>query len=114
MCLRAVEEPPVFSVLQQQIGVDEEDGGIVKASAVLLQYSSSFICFAVFVCVSVCECVCALIFCPRVSVCIPLCALCMFSCAHKLFFGALMRHLLKFITQERSLKWRFHIPFQRK
>ena len=47
MCLRAVEEPPVFSVLQQQIGVDEEDGGIVKASAVLLQYSSSIICFVI-------------------------------------------------------------------
>ena len=47
MCLRAVEEPPVLSVLQQQVGVDEEDGGIVKASAVLLQYSSSFICFVI-------------------------------------------------------------------
>ena len=47
MCLRAVKKPPVLSVFQQQIGVDEEDGGIVKASAVLLQYSSNFICFVI-------------------------------------------------------------------
>ena len=30
------EEPPVCSVLQQEVGVDEEDGGVVKAGAVLL------------------------------------------------------------------------------
>ena len=30
------EEPPVRSVLQQEVGVDEEDGGVVKAGAVLL------------------------------------------------------------------------------
>ena len=36
MGLRAVEEPPVLPVLQQQVGVDEQDRGVVQAGAVLL------------------------------------------------------------------------------
>ena len=36
MRLCGEEEPPVCSVLQQQVGVDEEDGGVIKTGAVLL------------------------------------------------------------------------------
>ena len=39
MSLRAVEEPPVLPVLQQQVGVDEQDRGVVQAGAVLLQFT---------------------------------------------------------------------------
>ena len=31
-----VEEPPVLPVLQQQVCVDEQDGGIVQTGAILL------------------------------------------------------------------------------
>ena len=37
MSLGAVEEPPVLPVLQQEVGVDEQDRGVVKAGAVLLK-----------------------------------------------------------------------------
>ena len=36
MRLGAVEEPPVLPVLQQEVGVDEQDGRIVQTGAVLL------------------------------------------------------------------------------
>ena len=39
MCLGAVEEPPVLPVLQQQVGVDEQDRGVVQAGAVLLKFT---------------------------------------------------------------------------
>ena len=35
--LRGEEEPPVCSVLQQQVGVDEEDGCVIKTGAVVLR-----------------------------------------------------------------------------
>ena len=34
------EEPPVSPVLQQQVGVDEEDGRVVKTGAVFLEYKN--------------------------------------------------------------------------
>ena len=34
------EEPPVCSVLQQQVGVDEEDGRVVETGAVFLNYKN--------------------------------------------------------------------------
>ena len=38
--LRGEEEPPVCSVLQQQVGVDEEDGRVVETGAVFLNYKN--------------------------------------------------------------------------
>ena len=37
MGLGGEKEPPVGPVLQQQVGVDEEDGGVIKTGAVLLK-----------------------------------------------------------------------------
>ena len=37
MRLRGEEEPPVGPVLQQQVGVDEQDGRVIKTGAVLLK-----------------------------------------------------------------------------
>ena len=37
MGLGREKEPPVGPVLQQQVGVDEEDGGVIKTGAVLLK-----------------------------------------------------------------------------
>ena len=38
--LSGEEKPPVRPVLQQQVGVDEEDGRVVKTGAVLLKYQN--------------------------------------------------------------------------
>ena len=35
--LRGEEEPPVGPVLQKQVGVDEQDGRVIKTGAVLLK-----------------------------------------------------------------------------
>ena len=36
--LRGEEEPPVSSILQQEVGVDEEYGGVIKTGAVVLSH----------------------------------------------------------------------------
>ena len=48
--LSGEEKPPVSSVLQQQVRVDEEDGRVVQTGAVFLKYKNRIVLRTIFYC----------------------------------------------------------------